>query len=316
MLKLVLPFLGRKILSSLGSKFKGGSQMGRPSETANRVAFCRAWEAQRPEESRLCYDPIAEHMVRSEVKPFVLTPEGREFFLLKFAKPYILGMLDYIPLRTRTIDDYLLEHAEGELRQLVILGAGYDSRAYRFPQLQEKVKIFEVDTPGTQEDKKAKLSKHLGSLPDYVYFVGLDFEKDELAAGLAKAGFNPNLRTLVICEGVTYFLEAEAVDQTLGFITANTPAGSAVVFDYVLPEVVSGATQNPVMQDIHNFCIEIGEPYKFGLEPQDVEQFLSKRGFTDVENLTVEQCMAKYLAPAHGERNPMREYSIVKATVA
>lgn len=290
--------------------------MDRPSETANRVVFCRAWESQKPEEARLCYDPFAEHMVKSEVKPFVLTQEGREFFIKKIAKPFNLGMLDYIPLRTRTIDDYLEDVAAQGLRQLVILGAGYDCRAYRFPELQGKVKMFEVDTPGTQEDKKAKLSKHLGSLPDYVSYVALDFEKDDLAAGLIKAGFSPSEKTLVACEGLTYFLEPSAVDQTLGFVTSNTPAGSSIIFDYVLPAVVDGTTSNPVMRDIHDFCIEMGEPYKFGLEPGEVEHFLIQRGFKEVGNLTVDQCMEKYLTPAHGQRNPTREYSIAWGVVA
>ena len=290
--------------------------MGRPSETAERVAFCRAWESQKPAEARLCYDPFAEHMIKSEVKPFVLTPEGRDFFVKKFAKPFTLGMLDYIPLRTRAMDAYLEEVAAQGLGQLVILGAGYDCRAYRFPQLRGKVKMFEVDTPGTQEDKKAKLSRHLGSLPDYVSYVAIDFGRDDLAAGLMRAGFSPGAKTLVTCEGLTYFLDPQALDQTLGFVTSHTPAGSSIIFDYVLPEVVDGTTDNPVMRDIHDFCIEMGEPYKFGLEPGEVEHFLMQRGFKEVGNLTVDQCLEKFVTPAHGQRNPMREYNIAWGVVA
>ncbi|KMY68373.1 hypothetical protein AAU61_01380 [Desulfocarbo indianensis] len=290
--------------------------MNKPSETANRVAFCRAWESQKPPEARLCYDPIAVHMLRDEVKPFVLTPEGREFFLRKMAKPYVLGILDYIPLRTQVIDGHLRDCLAKGLRQLVILGAGYDSRAYRLAELQENVKIIEVDAAGTQEDKKAKLTVQFGQLPTQVTFVALDLGKDDLAANLNQAGFDSSLSTLFIWEGVTYFLDAQAVDHTLDYISAHTPAGSSIVFDYVRPEVVDGSTRNPAMQSMMEFCAEIGEPYRFGLEPRQVERFLNQRGFQDVVNLTVAECLDKYLTPAHGPRKPMPEYGIAWASVA
>lgn len=289
--------------------------MGQPSETAGRAALARAWETQKPAESRVCYDPFAVHMLRDEGKFLILTPEGRERFI-EACNPVMSGLLDYIVLRTRVIDFHLQDCATKGLRQIVLLGAGYDSRAYRFAELQGKIKIIEVDTPETQENKKAKLREHLGSLPNYVTFVPVDFKKDEWAASLIQAGLNPSLQTLLIWEGVTYYLEPKAVDQTLGFVTANTPAGSSIIFDYLRPEVVDGTTQNPLMLGVHQFSAEIGEPLKFGLKPQDVEQFLTQRGFNNVENLTVEQCMGKYLTPAHGQRSPMKEYSIVRASVA
>ena len=308
----ILVALTRQLLR----KFGRADNMNPPSETANRVAFCRAWESQKPPESRLCYDPIAEHMLRGEVKPFVLTPEGREFFLNKMAKPYVLGILDYIPLRTHVIDGHLQDCLTKGLRQLVILGAGYASRAYRLDELKENVRIIELDTAGTQEDKKAKLTSWLGQLPAHVTFAALDFEKDDLAEKLDQAGFNSSLSTLFIWEGVTYFLDARAVDHTLDYISAHTPAGSSIVFDYVRPEVVDGSTQNPVMQSMMEFCVEIGEPYRFGLEPQQVERFLNQHGFQDVVNLTVEECLDKYLTQSHGPRNPMPEYGIAWASVA
>ncbi len=290
--------------------------MSYSSETAQRVAFLRAWESQKPPEARLCYDPIAEHMLRDEVKPLVLTPEGRAFFLDKMANPYILGMLDYIPLRTRAIDSHVQDCLAKGLRQLVILGAGYDTRAYRLEGLPGKVKVFEVDAAETQEDKKAKLSSRFGQLPAHVTFLALDLAKDDLAANLRQAGFDSSLLTLFIWEGVTYFLDVQAVEHTLGFIAAHTPAGSSLVFDYVWPEVVDGSTQNPAMQSLIKFCTEIGEPYKFGLEPRQVEGFLTRNGFKDVVNLTVEECLANYLTPAHGPRQPMPEYGIAWASVA
>lgn len=290
--------------------------MKQPSETAQRVVFCRAWETYAPEETRVCNDPIAVHLLSKEGRYFATTDQGREQFNQEMSNPVLVSLRDYVVLRTLVIDSYLLDYAQKGLDQMVILGAGYDSRAYRFPQLRGKVKIIEVDRPETQEDKIAKLSNYFGSLPDYVTFVPLDFEKDDLAASLVQAGFDPGLKTLVIWEGVTYYLEPEAVDQTLNFVTSNTPAGSSIIFDHVMLEVSEGKSQNPLIQAFLQNLAQIGEPCKFGLDPQTVEQFLGQRGFEEVTNLTVEQCKEQFLTPAHGQRNPAEAFSIVQASVA
>lgn len=290
--------------------------MRKPSETAQLVAFARAWETYAPDETRMCYDPIAEHLIPEEGQLIVTTEQGREHFKKEMANPAWEAVQEYVALRTRVIDSYLHDYAQKGLSQLLILGAGFDSRAYRFPELKGNVKIFEVDNPETQEVKKAKLSKYFGSLPDYVKFASMDFENDNLAATLIQAGFDPSLKTLVIWEGVTYYLESMAVDQILDFVTANTPAGSSIIFDHIPKAVVEGKSQNPLVQAFLQNIAERGEPYKFGLDPQTVEQFLTQRGFDEVINLTVEQCKKKFLTPAHGERNPMAEFSIVRARVA
>jgi methyltransferase (TIGR00027 family) len=290
--------------------------MGRPSETAHRVALVRAWETQKPADARVLYDPISEHLISDEGKFLVTTRLGRTTYDYLRRYDVVVEVGDYIILRTRAIDEHLEECAQNGLAQLLILGAGYDSRAYRFPQLKAGVKIFEVDAPDTQEIKKARLIKYFGALPDHVAFVAVDFEKDDLAASLALAGYDPSLMTLVIWEGVSYYLEPEAVEKTLEFVAANTPAGSSMIFDYALSEVVHGKPKDYVIKRLKVFLSELKEPMKFGLDPDEVEGFLTERGFENVTTLTVEECKDKYLTPAHGERKPLGIYCIARARVA
>lgn len=290
--------------------------MGWPSETAHRVAFVRAWETQKPADSRVINDPIAEHLISDDGRFLVKTRLGRTTYAFHLRYDVVVEVSDYIVMRTRAIDAHLEDYAKKGMAQLLILGAGYDSRAYRFPELKGKVKLFEVDTPETQEIKKASLIKHFGALPEHVAFVSLDFEKDDLAASLAQAGFDTSLQTLVIWEGVSYYLEPEAVEKTLAFVAANTPAGSSIIFDYALPEAVHGKPRDYVLKRLRIMLSELQEPMKFGLDPQKVDGFLTELGFQDVMNLTVDECKEKFLTPAHGQRRPLGIYCIARASVA
>jgi methyltransferase (TIGR00027 family) len=293
----------------------GGKNHGTSIRISPSGGLCPAQESQLPEEERICQDPVAEHLLSEEGRYFLTTEQGREHFNNNVSSPMWVGTRDYVALRTRVIDSLVTDCASRGIEQLVILGAGYDSRAHRLPELHHKVKIFEVDRRETQEDKKAKLAKHFGALPDYVTFVPVDFETDDLAVSLARAGFDPNARTLVIWEGVLQFLDPEAVAQTLGMISSSTPSGSTLIFDYVVPEAVDGTSQNPVMQALKQIAAEIGEPFKFGMDRQEMAGFLKRHGFELKKNLTVEQCKEMFLTPAQRQRSPLEEYAIVQAVV-
>lgn len=92
------------------------------------------------------------------------------------------------------------------MEQLVILGTGYDTRAYRIKGLKEKVKVFEVDHPGTQIIKKEKIREILGSLPEHVRYVSVDFEKERLGQRLIESRYDPSSKTLFVLEGLIYYI--------------------------------------------------------------------------------------------------------------
>jgi methyltransferase (TIGR00027 family) len=280
--------------------------------TARRVAFIRALETHRPAGERLCSDPYAKDFLSLTGKFFTMTSLGRRL-TDRLATPIMEGALCFLPLRTRLIDDHALACAKDGFGQLVILGAGFDTRAYRLAELQSLTNIFELDLGANQEEKLAWRAKRFGSKTATVTHVPVDFEEMTLEQALLENGFRRDTKTLFIWEGVSYFLEPEAVDQTLAFIAIKAAPGSSVVFDCLRAGVIDGSSQDPLAKKLMQFGARIGEPYKFGIEPESVNGFLSDRGFTSIEHFTFEQCKQMYYNPSQQDRKVLDLFFIVKA---
>ena len=139
-------------------------------------------------------------------------------------------MADMIGLRTAAIDAAVRDAIAAGATQLVILGAGYDGRAWRMSELAG-VRVFEVDHPSTQGDKRA----HLSELPPaiaHVSFVSIDFERDALDAVLERAGHDRSLPTCWIWEGVVMYLTRDAVRATLAGVAGRSAPGSTLIVNY------------------------------------------------------------------------------------
>ena len=154
------------------------------------------------------------------------------------------------------VDRYL-----SEVAQFVILGAGFDTRAYRLPN-DTRVQVFEVDSPQTQMVKRETLQK-VGIDSSAVTFVAADFENDDWLARLSAAGFDPGERTLFLWEGVTMYLNREAVEDSLRKI-ASTAQGSLVAFDYFTTEALESSTL--YWRYGRAATKSTGEPLKFGVD--------------------------------------------------
>jgi methyltransferase (TIGR00027 family) len=222
-------------------------QSKQSSTTAEGMALVRAIEASRPEGRRICYDPIARSLV-----------PGYKFTLSKLTidsglyARFFPGAIEFMTARERYIDDFLKACLREGLDQIVIPGAGFDTRAYRIEGI-EKTRVFEVDHPATQEVKLKRLKKVIDPLPDHVTFVSIDFNTKTLDERLPASGYDEQGKTLFIWQGVTMYLTPEAVDSTLAFIAHHSGQGSAVIFDYFYneflrdtsrPEVKNAAADN------------------------------------------------------------------------
>lgn len=139
-------------------------------------------------------------------------------------------MADMIAFRTTAIDAAVRTAVDAGATQLVILGAGYDGRAWRMPELT-RVKVFEVDHPATQADKKARVAR-LPEPPGVVSFVSIDFERDALDAVLARAGHDPTAPTCWIWEGVVMYLTRDAMHATLADVSKRSAPGSTLIINY------------------------------------------------------------------------------------
>ncbi len=281
------------------------------SQSAAIIAAHRAIESKKPLGQRICFDPVAEKLIPPNTSVIGETDMPKETALLLF-KQFVPGFHEYFIARTRYIDDYLAAFIKGGLQQLVILGAGYDSRAYRFDALK-KIPVFEVDHPATQSVKKERLQRLFNPLPGHVRFVPVDLHTDDLGKGLFEKGYDKDLTCLFILEGVTMYLRREAVDQILAFIHDSSGPGSGVIFDFTSVEVVQGKALRPEAIAWRQKAMDLGEPLLFGIDFNALKGFLEKRGFSKIGMVThadfktayfnhVEENATTILAIAHGGR--------------
>jgi methyltransferase (TIGR00027 family) len=199
----------------------------------------------------------------------------------------------------------------------VFLGAGYDSRAYRFADRIRGTRIFELDVPSTQQRKKTILQQIGISVPAALQFVPINFTRDDLHDVLAKAGFAGNQPTLYIWEGVTYYLSAAAVDQALVFIRRNSPPGGRLCFDYMIdaPDMASryGVAQSQaLMRDTYH-----AEPVQFRIPEGMLEAFLAQRGYKTLAHLLPGDLERNYLRLSTGALagNVLACFGVVRAAV-
>jgi methyltransferase (TIGR00027 family) len=277
------------------------------STTAQGIAFARALESRKPAGERICYDPLARRLISPA---FYLL--GRLF--ANYGERKGPGVIGFLVARCRYIDDYLQACLEAGLEQLVILGAGLDSRAYRFEQLKGRVKVFEVDHPATQQVKLGKLEKIFGRLPEHVTYVPVDFDKETLHK-LFDFGYSRQEKTLFIWEGVVYYLTAEAVDQTLEFVLKDSGAGSSIIFDYLYTSALTAAHKRGEIVRMQRAKRYTGEGLVFGIEEGQVEEFLRVRGYTQIQNVTSKDLKRIYFTGVNQARTIAPIYAIVHATV-
>jgi len=162
------------------------------------------------------------------------------------------------------------------VRQVLILGAGFDTRAYRLAPMRE-THVFEVDHPATQAAKRRALGGHAGQPPAGVTFVPVVFGADDPARELAAAGFGPGASTLVLWEGVTNYLGPEAVDATFRFLAAALGPGSPLLFTYVDRGMLDGTADFAGAATTMRAVRRVGEPFTFGLDPGEVPGYLAGR---------------------------------------
>jgi len=282
------------------------------SETAMQMALSRAIESLKTEEERICYDPLAKDFLTLKYKILIQNKLLRNS-VVKIIDQLFIGHHYYVIARTRYIDDFLQECFANEIQQVVIMGAGFDSRAYRFDDLKE-IKVFEVDHPATMAIKKEKIQKELGSLPNHVVYVPIDFLKERLSDKLVQCGYSGNLKSLFIWEGTTPYLIPESVDETLAFVSSNSGKDSSIIFDYILKSVVNGTCDLEGAKNEFEKMNKTSEPLTFGIEKEKIESFLIDRGFQNIKDVGSEYLKERYFKDQHRNRKIKPWWRIVHAT--
>jgi methyltransferase (TIGR00027 family) len=279
------------------------------SSSAIGIAAIRAVESAKPEGVRICYDPLARRLI-----PALYWYLFRPFANTRYMESAGPGVMGFIVTRERHIDDYFASALASGLQQLVILGAGLDSRAYRSPQIVGRVKVFEVDHPATQQDKLTKLRQIFGRAPDHVTYVPVDFNQQSLSACLVESGYDECLKTLFIWQGVTPYLTPQAVDDTLGFAVCHSGPGSAIIFDYLYTWLLNDNSRREIrrMRRASRFT---GEGLTFAIPEGTIEEFMTERGFAQVQNASSADLQRLYCVGVNAHRTVASGYAIVSAVV-
>ncbi len=280
------------------------------SITAPGIAVARAVESAKPESVRICYDPYAAKFLNPLFYRFV-----RLFIDTGYAERAGPGVQGFLVARCRFMDDLLQECLQQGLQQLVVLGAGYDSRAYRFALREKGIQVFEVDHPSTQPTKIARVKHIFGKLPEHVTYVSVDFNSQTLQQRLPECGYNDQLKTLFIWEGVVMYLASEAVDSTLDFILHTSGSGSRVVFDYIYIDLLDGSVRHGEVSRMRRMRRFSGEGLTFGIPQGGVIELLEKKGFTQVQDITGEELHRRYFHGPNARRTVAWGYAIASAIV-
>jgi len=252
-----------------------------PSLTAEWVCLLRALERSRPEPQRILDDPLAVRFLRPSLR---LVLRGLAAPTTRRLLPGELGYLptglfaDFVAARHRYIDDALVAAVGSGIRQVVLLGAGYDTRAWRFAAILGDRPVWELDFPPTQARKRRILAQQRDLRQDRVRFVPVDFANEDFAERLVAAGFERGHRTLFIWEGVSMYLDEGTVAHTLRVLHALGGPGSVAVADYW-----HAPLGHPAWVTAQRFGARlfgaIGEPLRFQLDRVRAEAFLARHGF-------------------------------------
>jgi methyltransferase (TIGR00027 family) len=288
---------------------------GEASRTAQYMALFRALESTRGA-ARLFDDPFASAFLPGGLR--VVARAARVPPVGDLVRRYIdrrwPGVRTSAVARTRYIDDVVTDALRAGATQVVILGAGFDARAYRVPDMARAV-VFEVDHPSTSARKRAVVAAAVGGAPPHVRFVAVDFDTDDLGAAMTAAGYDPSRPTVVTWEGVTNYLTAAAVDATLRWC-ASGAAGSRVLFTYVHRAVLDDPSAFAGTDAVFAALRAAGEEWTFGLDPSTLAAYLDERGLSLDEDLGAADYRARCYGPAAGDMRGYEFYRIAVTHVA
>lgn len=258
------------------------SEQKSASETAEVTALIRAISCFEADEKMRGRDNVASLFLPDEKRKKLPSDAYRRAVMEKVKSS---GLYEYVIARTAHFDDLFVSAIKEGMLQIVLLGAGYDSRAYRFPL--GATKVFEVDASFTQ---KRKISTLKAQRIDHgtTVFVPVDFEKDNLFQRLSENGYRPSQNTLFLMEGVILYLSPEAVDTTLRAIKQNS--SGLLAFDYL----------NLPVRGEHGI-VRKDERVLFALGRLEIEAYLYSLGYEVIENIDADEMNTRYLRCSDGK---------------
>lgn len=251
--------------------------------TAVGAGMMRALE--RHARQPLFDDPLAERLLTGWPAVVVANRALRSAFLrlMDRAGP---GFYGSVVCRTRVIDDACRRALADGITQVVILGAGMDTRPYRMPEMHA-VRVWELDLPRVQEAKKAALARALPRPAAHVGYAPVDLAGQRVAEVLAAAGARADARTLVICEAVSMYLPGVAAEEVLAY-AAGLPQGSRFILTYVPRAVAEDPRHAGWARRLH---------WQTVFDPAELARRLARDGLRLLADLGTEEYQERLLRP-------------------
>ena len=256
------------------------------SRTSDWVSALRALYSEAPADLSVVDDSVALMLLprglRGALRVCTAVPLGTRA-LHRVLGGVSLGLTYGVPLRTAAIDARVRRDVRRGVRQLVLLGAGLDARAWRMPELEHSV-VYELDHPATQAFKRERI-QGTAALARDVRFAPVDFERDGLASALERVGFRRDEPGIWVWEGVSMYLSREAVDHTLDAVAELAAPESTLAMTYVPPNYAARWLKAVGRAAF----LGIGEPLNAELEPAELARQLSELGFrVDADDTALE----------------------------
>lgn len=245
------------------------------SRTAEFTCLVRALSYLEKRERYKSGDNVSLLIMNDIIRPLLRFPVFKRAFL----RQYPPGMYEYVIARTKTMDAAFRRALEQGAEQILIFGAGFDSRGIRLNSGAPNVRVFELDAPVTQAAKLARYRRKKIAVPDNLVFLPIDFDRDSLPQRLEQAGFAKGRPSLFLLEGLTMYLQPESAEDTFRVIAEFAGPGSRVVFDHIYASVVRRENLYAGEAELYRSVEANGERFCFGLEKGRVEEFLSAYGF-------------------------------------
>lgn len=274
---------------------------GKPSDTALFNAMRRTIACKEYKNSRFGADYLAEYFLPPNYRFLLKIKSIRTNTKEKLAS-FFPGVNEYIIARTAYFDNLFQAALNDGIPQIVLLGAGYDSRAYRFAKLIQDTQIYELDIAPTQERKKECLRKAKIAIPPQMSFVPIDFNRESLKDVLGKTGWQGGHKTLFLWEGVSYYLDPESVGVTLDFFSHSAHPDSQLAFDYMISITEENMADyygaKEMLQSMKEQHPEEG--LTFSVDEGKIETFLEGRNLRMLQHLDPEEMESKFLTADDG----------------
>ena len=284
----------------MGNGLNASKTLRHASKTALGVAALRAVHQIMDGEPKILDDPIAV---------LLLDDDGRQMLEAKPARihePDVVAMRSRVVLRSRFAEERMAEAVRRGVCQCVILGAGFDTFAYRQPDWARRLRIYEVDHHATQTEKRRRLQEAGVPLPSNLEFVAIDFESVSLHDGLRTSSLDFSQPTFFSCLGVMVYLTREAVNAIFELV-AGFPADSEIVFTLSTPDAAVSSWADKAKS--------LGEPWRTHFEPDALMRDLHAFGFSPISLLTADAAEQGYFQGRNDGLHAPHNTNIVAAVV-